>query len=250
MITRCGRLSGVEDWVGIAVLAQEKEAWLRGFWELPNGIPSPDTWSEVMGRLEPKGFREAFMRWREVAAGNLASQPLAVDGKTRRGSGGKCAPVHLLSAFVSHTRWVLAPVAVDKKTNEIKAIPDLLALLDLSAATVTIDAMGTQKAIAEQLTQDGADYVLALKENHPRLYEEATLWRDTAFDAGRLEVLETLEKDHGRLETRRYAVSTRLEWLDRRDDWAGLQALGRVESRREMGNKVSVERRYYLCSRP
>ncbi|MDY6994497.1 MAG: ISAs1 family transposase [Pseudomonadota bacterium] len=155
-----------------------------------------DTLSDVMGHLEPKGFREAFMSWMAEAAESLAGHHLAVDGKSLRGSKGDCAPLHLLSAFVSQTQWVLAQVAVDNKSNEIKAIPDLLALLDLNAATVTIDAMGTQKAIAEQIIQSGANDVLALKKNHSRLYEDATLWMNTEFDAGRLEVLETLEKDH------------------------------------------------------
>ena len=250
MITLCALLSGVEDWVGIATFAEEKEAWLSQFLELPNGIPSHDTLSDVMGRLNPQAFREAFMKWMETAMLSLAGQHLAVDGKTLRGSGGKSAPMHLISAFVSQTKLVLAQLPVDGKTNEIRVIPDLLALLDITGATVTIDAMGTQKAIAAQITDGGADYVLALKENHPNLYEDVTLWMDTEFDAGRLDVLETVEKDHGRLETRRYALSTRLEWLDGRDNWAGLKALGMVESRREMGDKVSLERRYYLCSRP
>lgn len=144
MITLCGLLSGLEDWVGIATFAEEKEAWLRQFLELPNGIPSHDTLSDVMGRLNPQAFREAFMKWMETAMLSLAGRHLAVDGKTLRGSGGESAPVHLISAFVSQTKWVLAQLPVDGKTNEIKAIPDLLALLDITGATVTIDALGTQ----------------------------------------------------------------------------------------------------------
>lgn len=252
MITLCGLLSHQDDWVSIATFAEEKETWLRQFLELPNGIPSHDTLSDVMGRLNPRAFREAFMQWMEVALLSLAGgKHIALDGKTQRGSGGgDTAPIHLLSAFVSQTRWVLAQLPVEGKSNEIKAIPDLLALLDLQGATVTIDALGTQKAIAARVTEGRADYVLALKENHPTLYADATLWLNTEFDAGRLEVLETVEKDHGRLETRRYALSTDLAWLEGREDWAGLTALGLVESRREIGAKVSVERRYYLCSRP
>ena len=192
MITLCALLSGVEDWVGIATFAEEKEAWLSQFLELPNGIPSHDTLSDVMGRLNPQAFREAFMKWMETAMLSLAGQHLAVDGKTLRGSGGKSAPMHLISAFVSQTKLVLAQLPVDGKTNEIRVIPDLLALLDITGATVTIDAMGTQKAIAAQITDGGADYVLALKENHPNLYEDVTLWMDTEFDAGRLDVLETV----------------------------------------------------------
>lgn len=250
MITLCGLLSGVEDWVGLEIFAEEKEEWLRQFLELPNGIPSHDTLSDVMGRLDPKAFQIAFTKWVEAALPSLVGQHLALDGKTLRGSGGDGAPVHLMSAFASQTRWVLAQCAVDGKSNEIKAIPDLLGMLDMTGATVTIDAMGTQKAIAAQISESGADYVLALKENHPTLYADTTLWMNAEFDAGRLEVFETLEKDHGRLETRRYALSARLEWLEGREAWAGLKALGMVESRREIKGKISVERRYYLCSRP
>ncbi len=250
MITLCGLLSGVEDWVSIQAFAEEKEAWLRQFLELHNNIPSHDTLSDVMGRLHPGAFREAFMKWMESALLSLAGRHIAVDGKTLRGSGGECAPVHLISAFVSQARWVLGQLPVDGKSNEIKAIPDLLALFDIRGATVTIDAMGTQKAIAAQIIEGGADYVLALKENHPTLYDDGTLWMNTEFDAGRLEILETVEKEHGRLEIRRYAISPHLEWLEGRDNWAGLKALGMVESRRETGDKISVERRYYLCSRP
>lgn len=248
MITLCAQLSGVEDWVGVELFAQEREAWLRGFLELPNGIPSHDTLSEVMGRLNPGAFREAFMRWVEVALPSLGGEHIAVDGKTLRGSGGVKGPVHLMSAFASQARWVLAQLAVAEKANEITAIPQLLALLDLSGATVTIDAAGCQKKIAGQIIEGGADYVLALKENHPQLYKDVSLWLDSKFDAGHLQTLETVEKDHGRLETRCYALSDQLDWLEGRQEWAGLSALGLVESRRERGDKVSVERRYFLCS--
>ncbi|NJO17678.1 MAG: ISAs1 family transposase [Thioploca sp.] len=121
--------------------------------------------------------------------------------------------------------------------NEIKAIPDLLALLDIQGATVTIEVMGTQKAIAAPIVEGGADYVLALKANHPNWYEEVTLGMNTGYDAGQLSVLETVAKDHGRLETRCYTLSTRRDWLDGRANWAGLNALGMVESRREIGAK-------------
>jgi predicted transposase YbfD/YdcC len=144
-----------------------------------------------------------------------------------------------LSAFACEARWVLGQVAVDGKSNEIRAIPDLLEMLELRGATVSIDAMGCQE-IAAQIVEGGADYVLALKDNHPTLHEDVRLWLDTEATAGRLPVLETLEKDHGRLEVRRYRLSSALDWLDGRQDWRGLRAVGRVEAERHMNGKVSL----------
>src|SRR5512143_2757423 len=150
MIVLCAVLSGVEDWVGMADFAEEKEAWLREFLELPNGIPSHDTLSEVMGRIDPVAFRIAFTTWATAALPALADEQACVDGKTVRGSrDGANGAVHLVSAFAGRARWGLAQPAVAEKSKEITAIPDLLALLDRQGAVVSIDAMGCQKAIAQ-----------------------------------------------------------------------------------------------------
>lgn len=249
MITLCAVLSGVEDWVGMEVFAKEKEAWLRGFLELPNGIPSHDTLSDVMGRLSPPAFAQAFTAWSRAALPSLAGEAVCLDGKTVRGSrDGETPAVHLLSAFAGRARWVLTQRAVGEKANEISAIPELLALLDITGAVVTVDAMGCQKAIARAISEAEANYVLALKDNHPTLREEVQLWLDSEIERGRLAVEETVEKDHGRIEVRRYALSTAIDWLEDRPQWAGLQALGRVESIRIIGEQTSTEYRYYLCS--
>jgi len=251
IIVLCAVLSGVEDWVGMADFAQEKEAWLRGFLELPNGIPSHDTLSDVMGRIDPVAFRMAFTTWATAALPALADEQVCVDGKTVRGSrDGATGAIHLVSAFAGRARWVLAQQAVAEKSNEITAIPDLLALLDLQGAVVSIDAMGCQKAIAHQIVEAGADYVLALKDNHPTLCADVHLWLDTEVAGGRLPVQETVEKDHGRIEIRRYALSDQIDWLEAKPDWAGLQAVGRVESIRIIGDQTSTECRYFLCSFP
>nr|WP_221913970.1 ISAs1 family transposase [Thiorhodospira sibirica] len=179
MIVRCAVLSGIEDWVGMETFGKEKEAWLRTFLTLANKIPSHDTLSDVIGRLNPDTFAEAFQAWATAALAGLSGEPVCVDGKTLRGSRDGATPgVHLISAFTSRTRWVLAQQKVGEKTHEITAIPDLLGLLDLHGATVSLDAMGCQKAIARTLVQGGADYVLALKDNHPRLHAEVTQWLD------------------------------------------------------------------------
>ena len=249
MIVLCAVLSGVEDWVGMEAFAEEKEAWLRGFLELPHGIPSHDTLSDVLGRIDPVAFRAAFTAWATVALPGLADEQICVDGKAVRGSRDGANPaVHLVSAFAGRARWVLAQQAVAEKTNEITAIPDLLGLLDLHGAMVSIDAMGGQKAIAQTIVDAGADYVLALKDNHPTLCEDVQLWLETEVAQGRLPVQETIEKDHGRIEIRRYSLSSQIDWLEAKSDWAGLQAVGRVESTRLIGEKTSTECRYFLCS--
>ncbi|MFO1372608.1 MAG: ISAs1 family transposase [Candidatus Competibacteraceae bacterium] len=251
MIVLSAVLSGVEDWVGMEAFAEEKAAWLQGGLglSLANGIPSHDTLSDVLGRIDPVAFRAAFTAWTTAALPNLAGEQVCVDGKAVRGSREGANPaVHLMSAFAGQARWVLAQQAVAEKSNEITAIPDLLGLLDLQGAVVSIDAMGCQKAIAQTIIDAGADYVLALKDNHPTLCEDVRLWLDTEVAHGRLPVQEAIEKDHGRIEIRRYALSSHLDWLDAQPDWTGLQAVGRVESTRLIGDDVSTECRYFLCS--
>jgi|SRR5512138_93104 predicted transposase YbfD/YdcC len=248
MIVFCAVLSGIEDWVGMEEFADQKKAWFRGFLDLPNGIPSHDTLSDVFGRLKPEAFVEAFLRWIQVALPSLADEQVCLDGKTLRGSRVGDRAVHLLSAYAAKARLVLGQQAVADKPNEITAIPDLLSLLDVQGAVVTIDALGCQKAIARTIVEAGADYVLALKDNHPTLSEEVRLWLDTETARGRLPQSETLEKGHGRIERRRYALSEQFAWLAPKAEWTGLQALGRVESTRLSGNKTTTEYRYYLCS--
>jgi predicted transposase YbfD/YdcC len=248
MIVLCAVVSGIEDWVGMEEFAQEKEAWFRRFLSLPNGVPSHDTLSNVIGRIKPGAFAEAFTRWAQTALSCLTGEHVALDGKTLRGSREGESAVHLMSAFATQARLVLAQQTVADKSNEITAIPDLLDLLDVEGAIVTIDAIGCQKAIAKKITDKGADYVLALKDNHPQLADDVKLWLDTEMAKGRLVLQETVEKDHGRLEIRRYGLSTQLDWLAQKSEWSKLKAVGVVESIREIAGKSSTERRYYLCS--
>lgn len=248
MIVFCAVLSGIEDWVGMEEFAREKEAWFRQFLELPNGIPSHDTLSDVLGRLRPGGFAQAFLLWVQSAVPSLTGEQICLDGKTLRGSRTQAGAIHRVSAYATKARLVLAQQAVDGKSNEITAIPQVLDLLDLKGAVITIDAMGCQKAIAEKIIQAGADYVLALKENHPQLHEDVGLWLDTEAQKGALAVHETVDKDHGRIEIRRYVLSADLAWLSQKPDWAGLQAVGRVESTRLIGDQTTTEYRYSLVS--
>src|SRR5512144_712179 len=148
MIGCCAVLSGLEDWVGMEEFAEQREPWLRGFLDLPNGIPSHDTLSDVVGRLQPAAFTGAFSRWVQAVLPTVAGEQVCLDGKTLRGSRAGDHAVHLMSAYAAKARLVLAQQAVDDKSNEIPAIPALLSLLDLDGAVVSIDAMGCQKMIA------------------------------------------------------------------------------------------------------
>lgn len=248
MITLCAVLAGYEDWVSIEDFADANEPWLRRFLELPNGIPSHDTLSDVIGRINPDAFAKAFSDWVQAGLPELAGHQVAIDGKSLRGSRGQDGAVHMISAFATQARLVLAAQAVPDKANEITAIPDLLAQLNLAGAVVTIDAMGCQREIARAIIDQKADYVLALKENHPTLHDDVKLWINDCDAQGYVRMHETVEKDHGRIETRRVVVSTELDWLAQKQDWAGVQAVAMVESTRDMAGKISCERRYYLCS--
>jgi predicted transposase YbfD/YdcC len=173
LIAILGVVCGAEGWVEIASFGNTKEAWLKTFLDLPNGIPSHDTFGRVFARIDPKQFEECFLNWVRGVTEKITGV-IAIDGKTLRRShdaaNGKKA-LHLVSAWAAENRMVLAQVAVDEKSNEITAIPELLKLLDLEGCIVTIDAMGTQRAIAAQLIEQKADYALALKENQGNLYE-------------------------------------------------------------------------------
>src|SRR5215207_5887649 len=168
-IALCAVISGADDWVAVATYGREKAAWLRTFLELPGGIPSHDTFGRVFSRLDPEEFRRCFLNWVQAVVGAPGAQVVAVDGKTLRRSHDRRAgkeALHLVSAWATESGLVLGQVAAGAKSNEITAIPVLLRLLALEGTVVTIDAMGCQTAIAAQVVERGADYVLALKDNH------------------------------------------------------------------------------------
>ena len=251
MIVLCAVLSGVEDWVGREACAEEKEAWWRGFLALPHGLPAHDPWSDVRGRIEPVAFRAAFTAWATAAWPGLGEEQLCIDGNAVRGSRDGANPaVQVVSAFAGRARGVLAQPAVAEPSKEITAIPDRLALLDLPGAVVSLDARGCQNALAQTLVEAGADYVLALKDHPPTWCEAVPLGLETDVAHGPLPVLETVEKDHGRIDSRRDALSRQIDWLEAKPEGAGLQAVGRVESTRLIGEKASTEGRYVLCAFP
>jgi predicted transposase YbfD/YdcC len=254
-LTLCAVLCGCDNVVEIEEYGVNKYDFLRSFLDLENGIPSHDTIGRVFALLDPKVFRTCFANWTKSLAGAMAGRVIAIDGKTLRGThDGDVKPLHLVSAFATENRLVLTQQAVDEKSNEIRAIPEVLRALDVRKAIVTIDAMGCQKEIAAQIKDQGADYVLSLKDNHPTLHGEVRqLFLDAMekdFAGVRHEECQTQDAGHGRKETRTYhLIRPNKAWLERHPEWKGLKTLGMVCSERQVGQeKATAEVRFFLTS--
>jgi predicted transposase YbfD/YdcC len=212
----------MEDW------AIQREDWLRQHLKLPNGIPSWYMIERVLDVIDPKQFEKCFAEWMQEVTKSCKGGVVAIDGKTVRGTAnekvGKRA-VHIVSAWCSGNKLVLGQVKTDDKSNEITAIPELLDLLFIKGSIVTIDAMGCQKDIAKKIVKEKkADYVLALKENHPLLYAEVQEYFKNAetneFKDEKIQHYRTIEKGHGRIEERLYYYSSDIKWMDAKEDWA------------------------------
>jgi predicted transposase YbfD/YdcC len=248
-------ICGADGWVGIETYAQAKQSWLKTFLALPNDIPSHDTFSRVFARLDPEQLQTAFLSWVRSVSRLTTGEVIAIDGKTARRSYDKAkgtGAIHMVSAWASQNRLVLGQRKVDDKSNEITAIPELLKVLDLHGCIVTIDAMGTQKAIAEQIVAQGGDYVLALKGNQGNLFEDVEQLFDwatsQAFSGIEHDFHETLETGHGRIEKRRCWSLGQVEGLIDGEKWAQLTSIARVEAMRECNGHTSREVRYYISS--
>jgi predicted transposase YbfD/YdcC len=254
VVTVCALLCGVDDFVGIEAWANERIDWLRRFLKLGSGVPSHDTFGRLFGLLDRRAMEKSFRRWVGSVLPALAEGTVvAIDGKASRRSKmtGQRA-LHLVSAFATEAQLILGQEACAEKSNELTAIPVLLEALLLKGAIVTIDAMGTHGNIAQAIRDRDADYVLAVKDNQPKLAESIT----TFFEIGQAEkwkntphtYTESVEKDHGRLEVRRCWAFTRLECLSAPQQWADLKMFGVIEAERTINGKTSHERRLYIGS--
>lgn len=246
-------LCGGEGFNDMELFARTRLPWLKTFLELPGGPPGHDTFNRLFQALDPQAFLDAFVRWVESVRLPHAGEVVALDGKALRRAVRPGQSVrHLISVWACENRLVLGQRQVDDKSNEITAVPALLRALDLAGCIVTADALHCQKTIAKEITEADADYVLALKGNQGTVHDEVKTYLDDACgrEAVELATLVTTDKDHGRVEVRRYWQSERIGWFADRKKWEGLRSVGVVESERTAGGKTTVERRYYLSSLP
>jgi predicted transposase YbfD/YdcC len=266
VIAICTLLCAGESFNDMEDFGKAKADWFKTFLSLRNGIPSHDTFNRVFAALCPAAFGECFMAWTQSLRAAVTQEIVALDGKAlRRALNADQNSKVIVSAWAQSNGLVLGQLKVDDKSNEITALPKLLRALELSGCIVTVDAMGTQKQVAKEIMEADADYVMALKGNHEVVHAEVKSFLDATVAAAPapcppgakpsravagLATLQTVEKDHGRLETRRYYQSGELDWFADRPQWAGLKSLGLVEAEREVGGKKTVERRYYLSSLP
>jgi predicted transposase YbfD/YdcC len=245
-----------ESWEDIELYGRSKQAWLKSFLALPNGIPSHDTFRRVFMLIDPDAFEGCFVRWAQSLTNKPEREVVAIDGKTVRRSGSRRhdhGPLHLVSAWASDQGLVLGQREVDGKSNEITAIPELLDTLHLDGAIVTLDAMGCQKDIAARIRAKGADYLLALKANHSRAYEAVREhFERTCFSrgCGGQPAFDAFDDSHGRLARRRVFVSPAVAELDPLHEWPDLRTLLAVETIRSVNGtgKVETEIRYFLTS--
>lgn len=259
VIAVCATICGAESWDDIAQFGEAKREWFAQFLELPNGIPSHDTFRRVFLLMKPAEFQQVFLAWVQAAVKTSDHELINIDGKHLRGSKQKKKGeegkegLRMVSAWAAENRLVLGQVKTEEKSNEITAIPDLLRLLELSGCIVTIDAMGCQTKIAAQIVEQKGDYVLSLKGNQGTLHKDVEDYFGWAVKTGFKEIAydscKTLEKGHGRIETRRCFVTEDVDWLAQKADWEGLKSIIMVEAQREViGEKPTIERRYFISS--
>lgn len=255
VLSLCAVVCGANSFAAIELYGKLREDWFRTFLDLPNGIPSHDTLARVFAMLNPKTLEQAFREWVAAVATLTKGEVVAIDGKTLRRSFQKAGSrvfVHMVSAWSCSNQMVLGQVKTEEKSNEITAIPRLLELLQLNGCLVTIDAMGCQKEIAEKIVASEADYMLAVKDNQPRLAAAVeavfeTALEEPAFASG---CHQTREKGHGRIDVRTcWTMNIDADCGAPFDEWPGLSGIVLVEAERTLAGKTSCERRYYITSR-
>jgi predicted transposase YbfD/YdcC len=257
-IAICGIICAADSWVEIENFGQQKLPWLKKYLELPNGIPSHDTFGRVFARIDPEAFQKSFGEWVQAIRQLTEGEVIGVDGKQLRGSAdlpnGKRA-MYLVSAWANANHLVLGQRKVTDKSNEITAIPELLQLLEIKGCIITIDAIGTQTKIAKTIIEAGAEYVLAVKENQGRLYQDILALfeydQQRDFQDAPYEYAKTVNKNHGRIEVRKCWVTSDREYITTIRDyekWVGLQSIVRVQATRVKDGQTTTETRYYISS--
>lgn len=251
-----GSVCGAESWRDFVLFGEERLDFLQEYYPFENGIPSKNTFSRVLAALDTEAFKKCFIEWVKSLQ-TILNEVIAIDGKTLCNSFDKVAgtkAIHMVSAFATGARLVLAQQKVDEKSNEITAIPKVLSLLDLKGHIVTIDAMGTQKAIAQQIIEQGGDYVLSLKGNQGTLNEDVRTFLEAEIKKTNSKDItdryQDVDKGHGRIETRRCFVSNQIDWLSQKDQWAGLKSVVMIEEAQESNGKISTESRFFISSLP
>lgn len=249
-------LANADDWVEVEMFARYHQDYIRKYVPLEYGVPSDDTISNVMGMISPKAMQELYAKWQECLErneGELLKKIICIDGKTMRGNkrnGEK--PSHILSAWLKEDGYCLGQKAVEEKSNEITAIPELLDEIQIAGQVVTIDAMGTQTAIAEKIKSKRADYVLGLKGNQGTLYENVKeYFSDSEFLKNIQEkgaYKEVREKAHGQIEIREYFQTEDVKWLTQKSAWKGLKSLIMERKTIKKGDTERVEYRYFISS--
>ncbi|WP_081661817.1 ISAs1 family transposase [Gillisia sp. JM1] len=243
-------ICGADSWNEMENYANSKEEFLRSFLDLPNGIPSHDTFNRVFSNIDSDQFEKCFIQWVSDLAQLQPREIIAIDGKTIRGAkaGGKKSPVHMVSAWANDNNLVLGQVKVSEKSNEITAIPELLKALSIENTIVTIDAMGCQTEIAKAIVNKNADYILAVKDNQPQLLEHI----EDEFRFGKtMESNLVQELDHGRIETRTCSVIDNFQFIEKTNNWENLTSVIKIESKREFKNSEKPAQhaiRYYISS--
>ena len=252
LVALCAAICGADSFVEMEEFGNAKLDFLRKILPFKNGIPSHDTFGAVFANIDSKQFNNIFIKW-VLSLQKEIPKLVAIDGKTvRRSMNGDIPPIHIVSAWSSDQRLVLGQLKTRKKSNELTAIPELLSMLSLKGATVSIDAMGCQKSIAEKIIEKKADYLLAVKNNQPKLYKDIDILF-SSIDSKTFPVeipeYQTIDKSHGRLETRTYSIFKDIQLMTTGDLWPKLQSIGRVQRICENGKRKSEETRYYISSK-
>jgi predicted transposase YbfD/YdcC len=255
IIAICGILCGADSWLAIEKIGKCKLKWFRKFLWLPHGIPSHDTFARIFVWLDPKGLQDFLAKWANEFHELVEGETIAIDGKTQKRSfdcASKKSAIHMVTAFACESGLALGLTKVASKSNEIKAIPEVLDIVDVKNCTVTIDAIGCQKSIATKIRERGADYVLAVKKNQLNLYLQIKMLLDGFRHMDQLPEIVKFHSvesvGHGRHELRRYWITDYIKPIKGREDWKDFNSIGCVESTRTIKGKTTIETRYFIAS--